>query len=175
MAPKNNKKIPQKKIPLRLPKDAQVKIIEITPRTFLIPILAFALGWSLWSFWTLNSTEKVAYNDKIGLNEIRQNYQSGAYEEIIISGHEIEGRKQIVKRIDNGKEVSKRDIDRTVIPVNVSITDIGLSDPKNPTKITIENNDWSNAIWDFIPSVLLTVLFVVLMIFIMGRMGGGGM
>lgn len=90
MAPKNNKKPPQKKIPLRLPKDAQVKIIEITPRTFLIPILALALGWSLWSFWSLNSTETIAYNDKIGLNEIRQNYQSGAYEEIVISGHEIE-------------------------------------------------------------------------------------
>ncbi len=57
----------------------------------------------------------------------------------------------------------------------MSITDIGLSDPTNPTKVTIKNNDWSNAFWDFIPSVLLTVLFVVLMIFVMSRMGGGGM
>lgn len=90
MAPKNNKKPNPKKIPIKLPKDAQVKIIEITPRTFLIPILIGALVWSLWSFWNLNSGETVTYNDKIGLNEIRQNYQSGAYEEIIISGHEIE-------------------------------------------------------------------------------------
>ncbi len=94
MAPKHNKKPNSKKIPLHLPKDAKIKIIEITPRTFLIPLLAFALGWSLYTLWMQNSSEQITYNDKIGLNEIRQNYQSGSYEEIVISGHEIEARKQ---------------------------------------------------------------------------------
>ena len=175
MAPKNNKKLPPKKLPIKLPKDAQVKIVEITPRTFLYPILLLALGWSLYTLYIASSNEQLKYNDKIGLNEIRQNYQSGTYEEIVISGHEVEARKQAIKQNVSGKEVSKRDIDRTNIPANVSITDIGFSDPKNPTKVTIKNTDWSNALWDFIPSVLLTVLFVILLIFVMGRMGGGGM
>ena len=73
----------------------------------------------------------------------------------------------------SGKEVIKRDVDRMILPANVAITDIGLSDPTNPTKVTIKNNEWSNAFWEFIPSVIMTILFVVLMIFLMARMGGG--
>jgi cell division protease FtsH len=175
MAPK--KPLPKKtptRIP-RIPKDAQVKVIEIGPRTFIIPLLAIALGWALWTIWSQNNNETITYNDKIGLNEIRQNYQSGSYEEIVISGHEVTARKQAVKNVVAGKEVSKRNVDRTSLPTNVAITDIGLSDPANPTKVTIKNNDWSNALWEFIPSILLTVLFVLLLIFMMGRMGGGGM
>ena len=94
MAPKNPKRLPPKKLPINIPKDAKVKIIEITPRTFIVPLLVFALIWALVTLWNQNSSEKITYNDKIGLNEIRQNYQSGAYEEIVISGHEVEGRKQ---------------------------------------------------------------------------------
>lgn len=106
------------------------------------------------------------------MNEIRQNYQSGSYEEIIISGDKVEAKNQALKNNVGGKEVIKRTIDRTILPVNVAITDIGFSDPSNPTKVTIKNNDWSNALWDFIPSVLVTIIFVFLMIFLMSRMGG---
>jgi cell division protease FtsH len=175
MAPRNQKKPAPKKLPIRIPKDTKVKIIEITPRTFIIPLLAFALIWALITLWDQNSSEKITYNDKIGLNEIRQNYQSGAYEEIVISGHGVEARKQGLKNNVGWKEITKRIVDRTNLPANVAITDIGLSDPTNPTKVSIKNTDWSNAFWDFIPSILLTVLFVVLMVFVMGRMGGGGM
>jgi cell division protease FtsH len=175
MAPKNQKKPTQKKPILRLPKDAQVKIIEITPRTFLFPLLGIALIWALYSLWAQSGTETITYNDKIGVNEIRANYQSGSYEEIVISGNQVEGRKQAVANVVGGKTLTKRDIDRTTLPVNVSITDIGLSNPINPTKVTIENNDWSKAFWEFLPSVALTILFVLLMVFVMSRMGGGGM
>jgi cell division protease FtsH len=175
MAPKIPRKPAQKKLPLNIPKDAKVKIIEITPRTIIIPLLVFSLIWALLTLWNQNSSEKITYNDKIWLNEIRQNYQSGAYEEIVISGHEVEGRKQWIKNNVGWKEITKRNIDRTNLPTNVAITDIGFSDPTNPTKVTIKNNDWSNAFWDFIPSIILTILFVVLMIFVMGRMGWGGM
>jgi cell division protease FtsH len=175
MAPRNQKKPSPKKLPIRIPKDAKVKIIEIGPRTFIIPLLLTALVWSLYTLWMQNSTEQITYNDKIGLNEIRQNYQSGSYEEIVISGHEIEARKQALKNNVGGKEITKRSVDRTNLPTNVAITDIGFSDPTNPTKVSIKNNDWSNAFWDFIPSIILTILFIVLMIFVMGRMGGGGM
>ena len=97
MAPRNQKKPSPKKLPIRIPKDAKVKIIEIGPRTFIIPLLLSALVWSLYTLWIQNGTEQITYNDKIGLNEIRQNYQSGSYEEIVISGHEIEARKQVLK------------------------------------------------------------------------------
>ena len=99
MAPKIPKKPIPKKTPLHIPKDAKVKIIEITPRTFIIPLLGIALIWAIVTLWDQNSSEKIIPNDKIGLNEIRQNYQSGTYEEIIISGHEVEGRKQVIKNL----------------------------------------------------------------------------
>lgn len=66
-------------------------------------------------------------------------------------------------------------MDRTTLPANVAITDIGLSDPANVTKVTIKNNDWSNAFWDFLPSLGITVITIAILIFLMGRMGGGGM
>lgn len=106
------------------------------------------------------------------MNEIRQNYQSGSYEEIMITGDKIEAKNQAFKNNVSGKEIVKRTIDRTNLPINVAITDIGFSDPSNPTKVVIKNNDWSNALWEFIPSALVTIIFVVLLIFLMSRMGG---
>ena len=64
-----------------------------------------------------------------------------------------------------------REVDRTTLPDNLKITDIGLSDAKNPTKVTISNTDFSRAFWDIVPSLLGTVLFVILLFFLMSRMG----
>lgn len=175
MALKNIKKPIQKKSPVRIPKDVQVKIIEISPRSIFILLLVLTLAWSLYWLWSRTGKETITYNDKIWLNEIRQNYQSGSYEEIIISGDKIEAKNQAFKNNVSGNEIIKRTIDRTNLPINVAITDIGFSDPSNPTKVIIKNNDWSNALWEFIPSVLITILFVVLLIFLMSRMGGWGM
>jgi hypothetical protein len=98
--PKNPIKKPTPKKPgIRLPKDAQVKIIEITPRTFLFPLLAIALIWALYTLYMQSGTETITYNDNIGVNEIRSNYQSGSYEEIVIAGNQIEGRKQAIANI----------------------------------------------------------------------------
>lgn len=97
--PKNPKKITPKKPIIRLPKDAQVKIIEITPRTFLYPILSVALIWALYTLYSQSGSETITYNDNIGVNEIRSNYQSGSYEEVIISGNQIQGRKQSISNI----------------------------------------------------------------------------
>ena len=178
MAEKSPKKPNQKKQSPRipgLPKDAKVKVIEITPRTFIIPLLVIALIWSLYSYWVGYTGEKITYNDKVGLNEIRQNYQSGSYEEIMVSGNEIKAKKPIIKNNVAGVDVPSRVIDRTIIPQNVKITDIGFSDPNNKTKITIVNDSWSKALWDFVPSLLMTILFVAMLVFFMGRVGGGGM
>ena len=175
MASKNIKKPTPKKSPIRIPKDVQVKIIEISPRSIFILLLALTLAWSLYWLWNSTGNEVITYNDKIGLNEIRQNYQSGSYEELMITGDKIEAKNQAFKNNVSGKEIVKRTIDRTNLPINVAITDIGFSDPSNPTKVVIKNNDWSNALWEFIPSALVTIIFVVLLIFLMSRMGGWGM
>lgn len=173
--PTNNK--PQKKLPKipGLPKDANVKSIEITPRTLLLPILIIALIWAVYSSWSGYGPEKVTYNNTVGLNEIQARYESGTYEEIVVDGNKIEAKKQKTTNFVNGVQVSSREVDRTTLPDNLKITDIGLSDPKNPTKVTIKNTDFARAFWDIIPSVVGTVLFVIILFFVISRMGGGGM
>ncbi len=74
------------------------------------------------------------------------------------------------ENIVNDKSITYRDVDRARMPENMEITDIGLSDPKNPTKVTISNNNFSNALWEFIPSVLTMLAVIFIFIFIMGRM-----
>ncbi len=87
----------------------------------------------------------------------------------------IEAKKSATKNIVNGKEVTSRDVDRSMIPANLKITDIGLSDPHNPTKVTIKEEGWGKILAESLPSLLGTVLFIILLFFIMSRMSGGGM
>ena len=179
MAPKNEKpqKKPTPKVPKipKLPKWANVKVYEITLRTFLYPII-FGLGLFAIIYGVRNYMgEKVVYNDEIGLNQITQNYQSGSYEEIVIQGTTIEARKKATENVVNGKVITSREVDRTIIPANLEITDIGLSNPANPTKVSIKEEGWRKILTDALPSLLGTVLFIVFLFFIMGRMGGGGM
>ncbi len=170
--PKTPKKLP--KIP-GMPKDASIKVIEITPKTFLIPVLVITLLWAIYSTWANQTGEKITYNDDAWLNQISAQYASGIYEEIVVTDNQIQAKKHSKENIVNGKKVVSRDIDRTNLPVNLEITDVGFSDPKNPTKVTIESNSWSKMLWDSIPSLIGIVLFVILLIFMMGRMGGGSM
>ncbi len=170
-------KTPKKPLPKTpwLPKNAQVKVIEITPKTFLVPILLFTILWSLYRVWTGYTGEVVTYNDTIWINEVVANYQSGSYVEIVVTGNEIVAKKPEIKVPVNGKEELRRNVDRTRIPDNVRITDLDFPDPKNPTKVSIKSNDFSNAIWEFIPSLLWMILLIFFLMFIMGRMWGGGM
>ena len=73
----------------------------------------------------------------------------------------------------NNKKV--RAVDETIIPANVKITDIGLGNPEIATKVTIQEEGWGKVFSDLLPSLIGTVLFVILLFFLMTRMGGGGM
>lgn len=171
MAPKDPKK-PKKSFP-KLPKNTEIKIIEITPRKVLIGIfILFILGSLIVSLQNL-SGENTQVNSKIGLNEIVAGYNSGTYEEIIIRGTMLDARKPIRENVVNSKIVSYREIDRTILPANLKITDIGLSAPGNKTKITIAEEGWGKVFTDLLPSLIGTIIFIIFLFFIMGRMGGG--
>lgn len=180
MKPKTPKKTPPKK-PLPkipgIPKWADVKVIEINPLRIVGYIFfVVLLGWMLFTTWTqYTATEEITYVDDKWLNQIIAGYQSGSYEEIVISGHKLEAKNPVIKQLVAGKEVAKRTIDRTNIPKNLEISSIGLPDSMNPTKVTIENNDFSTAFWDVAGTILTTILFVWVLLFFMARMSGGGM
>ena len=83
------------------------------------------------------SDEVIQTNTKIGLNQIVAQYNSGVYEEITVEGALIKAKKKATLDIDpSGKKI--RSIDQTMLPQNVKITDLGLSNPNNPTKISIQ-------------------------------------
>ncbi|MBP6981562.1 ATP-dependent zinc metalloprotease FtsH [Candidatus Gracilibacteria bacterium] len=177
--PKKTKKTPPKKpnnpkLP-KLPPGAKVKVIEITPRTFFLPLIFIGFLSALLWVWSGYKSEKVHYNDNIGLNTILSGYASGAYEEIVVQGDTIEAKKSPLDTVVAGKKVTSRDIDRTILPANLSIGEIGLSDPKNPTKVSIKKEGWGTILSESIPSLLGTILFIGFLIFMMSRMGGGGM
>lgn len=118
------------------------------------------------------SDEVIQTNTKIGLNQIVAQYNSGVYEEITVEGALIKAKKKATLDIDpSGKKI--RSIDQTMLPQNVKITDLGLSNPNNPTKISIQEEGWGKLFSDSLPSIIGTIIFIVFLFFMMNRMGGG--
>ena len=62
-----------------------MKVYEINFKTLLFPLIigitAFILFYGINNYF---NHEKITYDDTIGLNQIRSNYASGTYEEIVI-------------------------------------------------------------------------------------------
>lgn len=169
---KSEKKIP--KIP-KIPKDAQVKVIEITPMKFVFPFLILTLLWAIYAGWNSYTGEKITYHDDKWLNQIVSTYNSGWYTEVVISWNQLQAKWPEKKQLINNKEVVMRDIDRVTLPENLEITDVWIPNASNPTKVTIESNNWSQALWETLPTLLWSVLIIAFLFFLMGRMGGGGM
>lgn len=179
MAPKSQKpKKPAPKAPKipNLPKWANVKVYEIKFNTLLFPILffigIFAVGYIYRGY---TATEKIIQNKEIGLNQIVENYGSGVYEEIVIQGTTLEARMRPTENVVDGQIVTERKVDITLVPENLEITDIGLANPENPTKVTIKEQSWTSLLADSLLSILGTIIFIVFLFFMMTRMGGGGM
>lgn len=151
MAKKPTEKKPTKK---NLPPNVQVKEfhIDLSPRKWISPIILVLLIASLiWSYARGNSG--ITYNDSVGINTIQANYASGIYEEIIIAGNQIQAKKVPTTNIVNGKQVEKQEIDRSQLPPSTKITDLGLSDPSNTTKVTIKDQTWTSMFAELVPSV----------------------
>jgi cell division protease FtsH len=175
---KKPKKLPpkNKKNP-KIPTNPNEKIVwSISLSKLVFPLVAIILVvFSLWMYKSVG-TEKLVINKDIGLNEILTSYSSGKYEEIVIEGSIIQARKPVRENVVDSVIIKYRDIDQSSLPANLEITDIGLSDPTNPTKITIKEPGWGQQMLaDLIPSLIGVVIFVLLIFFFMGRMGGGGM
>ena len=75
----------------------------------------------------------------------------------------------------NNEFVKYRDVDKVTLPENVKITDIGLADPNNETKVSIKDEGFGKVLMDLLPSLLGTVVLVLVFFWFISRMGGGGM
>lgn len=113
---KNSDNKSTQKLP-KLPANAKVKVIQINPKNIFTLLLVVALAWMVYSSWIGRNGETIQYNDKAGLNQIVDNYNSGGYESIEISGREIQAKKPATETVVNGTIKKTRTIDRTRIPV----------------------------------------------------------
>jgi hypothetical protein len=178
MKPKETKK-PKKPLPKKSNQNnPQMKIIEISLSKLVLPlvgiIILIVLLWNIGTSGIL-SDEKSEINEKIGLNQLLAEYASGTYEEIRVEGAVIYARKPIREVLVNNAMVKYRDIDKLLIPENVKITDLGLGNPEIETKVVIKSEGFGKLLSDLLPSLIGTILLVVIFFWFISRMGGGGM
>lgn len=178
MTPKETKK-PKKPLPKKPNQNnAPIKIIEISLSKLVLPIigilLLIGLLWNLGSSGIL-SDEKAEINEKIWLNQLVAAYNSGSYEEVRVEGSVVYARKPIREVLINNQIVKYRDIDKLLIPENVKITDLGLWNPDVATKVVIKSEGFGKVLSDLLPSLLGTILLVIIFFWFLSRMSGGGM
>ena len=178
MKPKDTKK-PKKPLPKKpSPNNPQIKIIEISLSKLVLPIigilLLIGLLWNVGTSWLL-SDEKSQVNEKIWLNQLLSEYNSGTYEEIRVEWAVLYARKPVREVLINNEKVRYRDVDKLLIPDNVKITDLGIGNPEINTKITIKWDGLGKIFSDLLPSLIGTILLVVIFFWFLSRMSGGGM
>ncbi len=64
-------------------------------------------------------------------------------------------------------------LDRVKLPTGDGLSDIGLNDPDNPTSINVKDDVWGNLLLELVPTVIMMVLFVLLLVFLIGRLSSG--
>ena len=134
-------------------------------------LLLIGLLWNIGSSSFL-SGEKTEINEKIGLNELVSLYNSGTYEEVRVEGSVVYASKPVREVLINNQMVKYRDVDKLLIPENVNITDLGLGNPEINTKVTIKSEGIGKIISDLLPSLLGTILLVVIFFWFISRMSG---
>lgn len=85
----------------------------------------------------------------------------------------MQAKYPVIEQVVNGRAQQKQVVDRAQIPPNVSLADIGIIDG-GKTPVYIEDVSFSNAVKEFIPSLLMTILMVVLFVWLLSRLAGGG-
>ncbi|MFZ4461030.1 MAG: ATP-dependent zinc metalloprotease FtsH [Patescibacteria group bacterium] len=135
---------------------------------FVIAVILSAI------FVVVSGGPKENINDKIGLNQVVTNYLSGSYQELIVEGNTLTAKKPERTEVVAGKNVSIIDIDKIQLPPRDSLTELGFSDKKNNTKITIKDDFWGKFMTDSLPGLIGMIILVVIVMLMFTRMSGGG-
>jgi len=116
---------------------------------------------------------------QIGIGEFITQYNQGEYASVIIDGNKAIATKNVAStEIRNNVPASVLLKDIVILPNNDSLRELGLlettSDTGEPITTKVEVKDLTGKqFWmDILPTILLFVLFIVVAIFIIGRMGG---
>lgn len=138
----------------------------------LLFLLAIIL--SVFSVYVYSPSKENIHEDA-GLNEIRAKYASGVYSEIVIQGDALLAKRKAttVSKTVGNRETIITEIDKAILPPHDGLKDLGFNDPANPTKISVKDDYWGKLLADAIPSIIGTIIFVVLIMFLFGKMSSG--
>ena len=109
-------------------------------------------------------------NEDIALSQLEESYNEGVYSEILIDWNKAIATLSGWLVTENG--VEKQMIETAVLPDRDSLADLGLKNSEIATKVEVKDltseRFWSN----MIPTILAFVLFFVVAMFLISRMGG---
>lgn len=146
-----------------------------TPKKFSPFIALFVIAVILSAiFVVVSGGPKENINEKIGLNQVVTNYLSGSYQELVVEGDTLSAKKPERTEVVAGKSVAIVDIDKILLPPRDSLTELGFSDKKNNTKITVKDDFWGKFMSDSLPSLIGMIVLVVIVMLMFTRMSGGG-
>jgi cell division protease FtsH len=137
----------------------------------LILVLAAIIISLVYVYFGGGTKEKI--NDKIGLNEVVANYTSNTYKEIIIEGNTLKAFRPERQEEIAGTKITVVDVDKVLLPPRDSLKDLGLSNDKVATKISVREDVWGKFLADLLPTLVGIVVLIILFAFLMSKMSGG--
>lgn len=171
---KNNKKNSSSQKNQKLPPN--VKIFEISPRKIFLYLLIVVMIWALYRTASIFSDVQKVVNTKIGLQNMVKNYDQKQYSEIkYYRDGAVEAIRPEKTVEQNGKILKQQEIDKIVLPVNMTPEKVGLYDKENPTKFTTPEEGLWALVKDVFIGIFPVILMLFLFIFLVGRAGGGPM
>gem|GEM_PF-2925919 len=139
------------------------------------PLIWIALATLVLTILLPNLRQSDVFENQIGIGEFISQYNTGEYASVLIDGNKAVAQKNIP--ITTGDGITKIQKDIVVLPPHDSLRELGLlektSDTGQDITTQVEIKDLTRQqFWmDILPTILLFVLFIVIAIFIIGRMG----
>lgn len=108
-------------------------------------------------------------NEDVALSQLTEHYNQGQYSEILIDGNKAIATLSGAMVTENG--IQKQKIETAILPERDSLSDLGLKNSEVETKIEVKDLT-SEKFWaEMLPTLLMIVLFVVVAMFLISRMG----
>lgn len=153
-----------------------VKVVKITSRSIFTTLILIVLAFGIWDYSKNKFSDiKTTINSKISITELVAKANSGSYERITYTDKGlVRATAPIAEIVENGNIVKTQTIDEVEIGSTINVKDIGLIDNKANTPVDRIETGILDIFSDFLPSIISTILMVVLFVFLISRMAGGG-
>lgn len=138
----------------------------------LLVFLSFVLVASIATKWLNFWVKNEIINDKAWLNEVLSRYGSWVYSEITLEWTKLTATYSgVQQQLVNNTPVTVIKKDQIILPANEKISDLGFNQKWNPTKINLKDDTTSKMLAEWVPTILMSVLFIFVFLFVISRIG----